>query len=94
MWAVHWLMFTGAGLPAWIGMVVVTQNIVGCQFNSHLLDFTQGWIYVFGVGVLGGMAAAEARAGVVADSQTADGLLPAGHHPPVSLHAARVSPTR
>jgi O-antigen ligase len=55
MWAAHWLMFTGAGLPAWIGMVVVTQNIVGCQFNSHLLDFTQGWIYVFGVGVFGGM---------------------------------------
>jgi O-antigen ligase len=55
MWAVHWLMFIGPGLPAWIGMVVVTQNIVGCQFNSHLLDFTQGWIYVFGVGVFGGM---------------------------------------
>jgi O-antigen ligase len=55
MWAAHWLMFTGGSLPAWIGMVVVTQNIVGCQFNSHLLDFTQGWIYVFGVGVFGGM---------------------------------------
>jgi O-antigen ligase len=55
MWAAHWLMFTGSGLPAWIGMVVVTQNIVGCQFNSHLLDFTQGWLYVFGVGVFGGM---------------------------------------
>ena len=48
-------MFTGPGLPAWIGMVVVTQNIVGGQFNSHLLDFTQGWLYVFGVGVFGGM---------------------------------------
>jgi O-antigen ligase len=24
-------------------------------FNSHLFDFTQGWIYVFGVGVAGGM---------------------------------------
>jgi O-antigen ligase len=55
MWAAQWLMFTGPGLPAWIGMVVVTQNIVGCQFNSHLLDFTQGWLYVFGVGVFGGM---------------------------------------
>jgi O-antigen ligase len=55
MWAAHWLMFARAGLPAWIGMVVVTQNIVGCQFNSHLLDFTQGWLYVFGVGAFGGM---------------------------------------
>jgi O-antigen ligase len=55
MWVAHWLMFTGAGLPAWIGLMVVTQNIISCQFNSHLLDFTQGWLYVFGVGVFGGM---------------------------------------
>jgi hypothetical protein len=34
--------------------MVVTQNVIGCQFNSHLLDFTQGWLYVFGVGVFGG----------------------------------------
>jgi O-antigen ligase len=54
MWAAHWLMFTGQGLPAWIGLMVVTQNIISCQFNSHLLDFTQGWLYVFGVGVFGG----------------------------------------
>jgi O-antigen ligase len=54
MWAAHWLMFLGPGLPAWIGLMVVTQNIIGCQFNSHLLDFTQGWLYVFGVGVFGG----------------------------------------
>jgi O-antigen ligase len=56
MWAAHWLMFTGPGLPAWLGLMVVTQNIISCQFNSHLLDFTQGWLYVFGVGVFGGMA--------------------------------------
>jgi O-antigen ligase len=55
MWAAHWLMFTSPGLPAWVGIMVVTQNIVSCQFNSHLLDFTQGWLYVFGVGVFGGM---------------------------------------
>jgi O-antigen ligase len=54
MWAAHWLMFTSPGLPAWIGIMVVTQNIISCQFNSHLLDFTQGWLYVFGVGVFGG----------------------------------------
>jgi O-antigen ligase len=54
MWAAHLLMFLGPGLPAWIGLMVVTQNIIGCQFNSHLLDFTQGWLYVFGVGVFGG----------------------------------------
>ncbi len=54
MWAAHWLMFLGRGLPGWIGLLVVTQNIISCQFNSHLLDFTQGWLYVFGVGVFGG----------------------------------------
>jgi len=35
------------------------QNIVSCLFNSHLFDFTQGWLYVFGVGVTGGMALRE-----------------------------------
>jgi hypothetical protein len=25
-------------------------------FNSHLFDFTQGWTYVFGVGIIGGVA--------------------------------------
>jgi len=31
------------------------QNIVSSLFNSHLFDFTSGWLYVFGVGVVGGM---------------------------------------
>ena len=35
--------------------MLVVQNIVGSLFNSHLFDFTQGWVYVFGVGVAGGM---------------------------------------
>jgi hypothetical protein len=34
---------------------VVVQNIVGSAFNSHLFDFLQGWTYVVGVGVAGGM---------------------------------------
>jgi O-antigen ligase len=54
MWIAHLCLFRGAGLPAWIGLVFVTQNIVSSLFNSHLFDFTQGWIYVFGVGVAGG----------------------------------------
>jgi hypothetical protein len=32
----------------------VTQNIVGSLFNSHLFDFSQGWLYVVGVGVAAG----------------------------------------
>jgi O-antigen ligase len=55
MWLAHLLLFRGGGLVAWIGLVVVVQNIVGSAFNSHLFDFLQGWTYVVGVGVAGGM---------------------------------------
>jgi O-antigen ligase len=54
MWAAHLVMFARVGFVAWCGLVIVTQNLVGSMFNSHLLDFTQGWLYVFGVGVFGG----------------------------------------
>jgi O-antigen ligase len=55
MWAAHWQLFLGAGTVSWIGLVVVTQNFVSSLFNSHLFDFTQAMIYVFGVGIAGGM---------------------------------------
>ncbi len=55
MWAAHALLFRGSGLANWIGALVVTQNVVGSLFNSHLFDFAQGWAYVIGVGVAGGM---------------------------------------
>jgi O-antigen ligase len=55
MWAAHWQLFFGAGTVGWIGLVVVTQNFVSSLFNSHLFDFTQALIYVFGVGIAGGM---------------------------------------
>jgi O-antigen ligase len=56
MWIAHLLLFRGNGLAEWIGLVIVVQNIVGSLFNSHLFDFVQGWVYVFGVGVAGGIA--------------------------------------
>lgn len=56
MWVAHLLLFRGPGLAQWIGLVVVVQNIVGSLFNSHLFDFGQGWTYVLGVGVAGGIA--------------------------------------
>jgi O-antigen ligase len=56
MWIAHLLLFRAAGLAEWIGLVVVVQNIVGSLFNSHLFDFGQGWVYVLGVGVAGGVA--------------------------------------
>jgi len=55
VWISHLLLFRGGGLVAWLGVGVVVQNILSCVFNTYLLEFTLGWIYVFGVGVLGGM---------------------------------------
>ena len=55
MWIAHLSLFRGNGLAEWIGLVVVAQNIVGSLFNSHLFDFVQGWVYVIGVGVAGGV---------------------------------------
>ena len=55
MWIAHMLLFRGNGLTEWIGLVIVVQNVVGSLFNSHLFDFTQGWVYAVGVGVAGGV---------------------------------------
>jgi O-antigen ligase len=62
MWFVHFSLFRGEGLAAWIGLMVVLQNVVSSLFNSHLFDFHEGWMYVIGVGVAGGMVL---RAGTV-----------------------------
>lgn len=64
MWLVHLLLFRGEGLVTWIGLLVVVQNIFTSLFNSHLFDFHEGWMYVLGVGVAGGMtlAAKQRRA--------------------------------
>jgi len=61
MWAAHWWLFHRPGLAAWVGLTAVTQNIVGSLFNSHLMDFTQAWIYVFAVGVFGGAVLRDDR---------------------------------
>jgi hypothetical protein len=59
MWLVHLRMFRGDDLVAWIGLLVVVQNIFTSLFNSHLFDFHEGWMYVLGVGVAGGMTLAR-----------------------------------
>jgi O-antigen ligase len=81
MWVSHFLLFRRAGLAAWLGLVVVTQNIVGSLFNSFLFDFTEGWLYVLGVGVSGGMvlrqcdaAGAERDNAKEADSRRSGGV--------------------
>ena len=55
IWILHLLLFRGDGLADWIGLLVVVQNVFTSLFNSHLFDFHEGWMYVIGVGVAGGM---------------------------------------
>jgi O-antigen ligase len=69
MWLAHFLLFCSSGLTAWIGTVVVVQNVISSLFNSHLFDFAEGWLYVFGVGVAGGVMLREKRPSVLYMSQ-------------------------
>jgi O-antigen ligase len=55
MWLSHLALFRGGGLTNWIGLLIVVQNIFTSLFNSHIFDFHEGWMYVLGVGVAGGM---------------------------------------
>ena len=55
MWFSHLMLFRGGGLMAWIGLLVVVQNFFTSLFNSHIFDFSEGWMYVLGVGIAGGM---------------------------------------
>jgi O-antigen ligase len=61
MWFFHLRLFRGEGMVAWIGLLVVVQNIFTSLFNSHIFDFHEGWMYVLGVGVAGGMTLRAAR---------------------------------
>ena len=56
VWLSHIALFWRADWIHWIGFLIVVQNFVSSLFNSHLFDFQEGWIYVLGVGVAGGMA--------------------------------------
>ena len=55
MWIAHFMLCRGGGPVAWVGIVVVIENVVSSAVHSHLFDFSQGWLYVFGIGVVGGM---------------------------------------
>ncbi|SDI52483.1 O-antigen ligase [Bradyrhizobium sp. Rc2d] len=62
IWILHLLLFRGDGFANWIGLLVVVQNVFTSLFNSHLFDFHEGWMYVIGVGVAGGMVIRAQRA--------------------------------
>jgi O-antigen ligase len=77
MWGAHFRMFLGPGSASWIGLSVVAQNFVGSLFNSHLFDFSQGWVYAFGVGIAGGMALRKRAAESKTPTDEAAAALPA-----------------
>ena len=101
MWLFHLLLFRGEGLVAWIGLMVVVQNIFTSLFNSHIFDFHEGWMYVLGVGVAGGMTlrarqdalATEAAGGAMTADHRADACadrsFQARHRPPWSGQSPR-----
>lgn len=63
IWISHFLLFRGDGFAKWIGLLVVVQNVFTSLFNSHLFDFHEGWMYVIGVGVAGGMVIRAQQSG-------------------------------
>ena len=93
MWLVHLLLFRGEGLATWIGLMVVVQNIFTSLFNSHLFDFNEGWMYVLGVGIAGGMVLRESRAEAIGNAKFRR-TMTAGMHARDELSAAsqRLSP--
>jgi O-antigen ligase len=74
MWLSHLLLFRGEGLANWIGLLVVVQNIFTSLFNSHIFDFHEGWMYVLGVGVAGGMALEAQRLQAAAPARSSPRL--------------------
>jgi len=73
MWLAHLELFRSESFAAWVGLVVVVQNIVGSLFNSHLFDFTHGWAYVIGVGISGGIVLKESGAQTRATTEMVSG---------------------
>ena len=54
MWLSHLRLFFCTHQLAWAGLVVVGLAIAGSLFDSLLFDFTEGWLYVLAIGVIGG----------------------------------------
>ena len=59
MWIAHLALFRGPNAFAWLGLVLVAENVLSSAVHSHLFDFNNGWLYVFGVGTLGGTILGE-----------------------------------
>jgi hypothetical protein len=58
-------------LPTWwlnpAALAGAAEDIFTSLFNSHLFDFNDGWMYVFGVGIAGGMLRRASPCGAEAE---------------------------
>jgi O-antigen ligase len=61
MWLAHLRLFLRTHQLAWVGLVVTGQIIAGSLFDSLLFDFTEGWLYVLAIGVIGGTVTQTSR---------------------------------
>jgi hypothetical protein len=84
IWILHLLLFRGDGLACWIGLLVVVQNVFTSLFNSHLFDFHEGWMYVIGVGVAGGMVTRAQRRAIAREGTWREARLSPSFETPAS----------
>ena len=62
MWIAHVMLFRGSGFTAWVGTSWRRKRgVLARQFAS--VRFRQSWLYVFGVGVAGGMTLRDRTGG-------------------------------
>ena len=67
--------------------MVVLQNMFSSLFNSHLFDFHEGWMYVLGVGIAGGMVLRARSRGDELPEQS--GAMIAGMHAEIRYQRPR-----
>jgi hypothetical protein len=73
---------SSGGITAWLGTVIVVDNVVCSTVHSQLFDFNNGWLYVFGVGVLGGAVLQESARTSAKPALSRETVHP-GSNPPV-----------
>ena len=101
MWFSHFSLFRGEGLAAWIGLMVVLQNMFSSLFNSHCSIFTrdgcmcsvsgspEAWCCVRG---RGGWGIFRNRPAMIAGMRAADKIISGLGTPYANLHRFRSRP--
>src|SRR5262249_27626170 len=70
MWLAPLALFRAGTPVAWVRLLVVSYNDVSSLFKSLLFDFGEGWLYVCGVGLTGGMMLRPAGPQAKAEEKT------------------------